>query len=173
MYPIIIEAYNPEWSTAFEQEREKIAYALRDLRVQLEHIGSTSVPGLAAKPIIDILIVVENADDAVRAISPLVILQYDCRGEAGIAGRIFFGKGEPRTHHLHLYTSPHNPERERHLLFRDYLRAHRDAVQQYAVLKYGLAEKFRDDRDAYTEAKSDFIRGIVDRARVDRENGRL
>ena len=189
--PIVIVDYDPQWAELFEEEKAEILAALRELNVKVEHIGSTSVPGLAAKPIIDIAIITANADDAVRAITPLRRLGYVCYGEADIPGRIFFSKDdlrlksrdldsqsdldsmEPervrqRTHHIHLYTMPTNPDLERHFLFRDYLRAHPETSQHYAELKRALAEKYRNDRDAYTESKTPFIRDIEAKARVER-----
>ena len=91
-------------------------------------------------------------------------LDYICRGEAEIPGRIFFRKGDPRTFHLHLYSHGH-PEIEWHLRFRDYLRLHPEAAREYEQLKRALAEKYRNDRVAYTEAKSEFIRAIEAKAR--------
>lgn len=170
--PIIISAYNPEWVAQFEIECEIILHAFGDLRAEIEHIGSTSVVGLAAKPIIDIAIIVESAEDAIRAITPLVRLGYKCFGEAQIPGRIYFDRREFEPCHIHLYVRG-NPELERHLLFRDYLRAHPETAEQYAELKFALAEKFRDDRPAYTEAKTEFIRGIEAIARDERANGGL
>jgi GrpB-like predicted nucleotidyltransferase (UPF0157 family) len=154
---IDIVEYDPQWPLLFEQEKTRILDVLRGFDIVVEHVGSTSVPGLAAKAIIDLLLVVSNSEEAVRAITPLVSLEYECRGEAGIPGRIFFRKGVPRTHHLHLYARGHS-EIKRHLLFRDYLRANPEAARAYAELKRALAEKFRHDRDAYSEAKTDFIR---------------
>lgn len=147
-------------------------YAFGEMRAEIEHIGSTSVVGLAAKPIIDIAILVESADDAIHAITPLVRLGYTCYGEAEIPGRVYFDRRAYEPCHIHLYVRG-NPESERHLNFRDYLRAHPETAHQYAELKYALAEKFRDDRPAYTEAKTEFIRGIEARAREERAAGRL
>jgi len=186
--PIVIVDYDPQWAELFEEEKAEILAALRELNVTVAHIGSTAVPGLAAKPIIDIAIITANADDAVRAITPLRRLGYVCFGEADIPGRLFFAKDElrimardlnnpsdldsiehdlvrTRTHHVHLYTSSTNPDLERHFLFRDYLRAHPETAQHYAELKRALAEKYRDDRDAYTESKTPLIRDVEAQAR--------
>src|SRR5581483_3856942 len=157
--PIFVVEYDPQWVRLFERERARILDALNGLNVVIEHIGSTAVPGLAAKPIIDILMIVETAEDAMRAITPLVRLGYTCYGEAEIAGRIYFDRRVYEPCHIHLYVKG-NPEIARHLMFRDYLRAHPDARQAYAELKYALAEEFRNDRPAYTEAKTDFVRSI-------------
>lgn len=171
--PIVIVPYDPDWVTTFEQDRRLLLSVLHDVDVQVEHIGSTSVPGLDAKPIIDIMIVTQSEVDALRCISPLVGLGYVCKGEMGIPGRIFFWRTNPHTHHLHLYTTPTNPERERHLIFRDYLRAHSEAAQEYARLKYELAEKYRNDRDRYSRSKSDFVERIVLEARNEHAKQKL
>jgi GrpB-like predicted nucleotidyltransferase (UPF0157 family) len=168
--PILVAPYDPQWALTFERDRAQLQAALRDLNVQIEHIGSTSVVGLAAKPIIDIMIVTQNEADAIRCITPIVRLDFECRGEAEIPGRLFFRRTNPRTHNLHLYTTPANPEVERHLLFRNYLRAHPEAVQQYAELKYALAEKYRNDLEAYTESKTEFVRGIEASARSESQH---
>lgn len=171
--PIVIVRYDPDWVKAFEHTRELLLYALNDVDVQIEHIGSTSVPGLDAKPIIDMMIVAQTEGDALRCITPIVRLGYECLGEAGIPGRIFFRRTNPRTHHIHLYTTATNPERERHLMFRDYLRAHAEAAQEYAQLKYLLADKYREDRDRYSRSKSDFVERIVQEARDERAKQKL
>ncbi len=170
--PIVVLPYDPEWALQFEAEREMILSAFDDLRAEIEHIGSTAVVGLAAKPIIDIAIIVESAEDALRAITPLVRLGYTCYGEAEIPGRVYFDRREYEPCHIHLYVRG-NPELERHLIFRDYLRAHPETAQQYAELKCALAEKYRNDRPAYTEAKTEFIRNIEAIAREERAQGRL
>jgi GrpB-like predicted nucleotidyltransferase (UPF0157 family) len=170
--PLVVMPYNAAWSAQFETERAQIQRAFGELAAHFEHIGSTSVEGLAAKPIIDIAIIVESAEDAIRAITPLVRLGFTCFGEAEIPGRIYFHRHAYAPCHIHLYVRD-NPELERHLLFRDYLRAHPETAQQYAELKFALAEKFRNDRPGYTEAKTEFIRGIEAIARAERANGRL
>ncbi len=157
--PVVIVDYDPHWAEMFETEKTLILDALPGLGVTVEHIGSTSVPGLAAKPIIDMIVIVPDPTTGEKCIAPLVALGYAYRGENGIPGRFYFGKGRPHTHHLHMYPRGH-PEIERHLLFRDYLRAHPDAAREYAELKRALAEKFRNEREAYTEAKTDFVKSI-------------
>ncbi len=169
---IIITLYNPQWAIQFQGERASILAAFGELNAHIEHIGSTAVVGLAAKPIIDIAIIVASAEDAIRAITPLVRLGFTCFGEAEIPGRIYFHRHAYAPCHIHLYVRG-NPELERHLLFRDYLRAHPETAQQYADLKFALAEKFRNDRPAYTEAKTEFIRGVEAMARDERAKGRL
>lgn len=170
--PVTVVPYDERWADAFAEERAAILKALDGFEARVEHMGSTAVPGLASKPILDLMLVVPDAAAAVRTITPLLTLGYECRGELGIEGRIYFSKGNPRTHHLHEYWRG-NPEIERHLMFRDYLRAHAEALDAYAELKRELAEKYRNDREGYTEAKTEFVRGIELRATEERAAGRL
>lgn len=169
--PIRVVPYDPGWVDAYQNERAALGAALAPLPVRIEHVGSTSVPGLDAKPILDIQIVMQNADDAIRAITPLVKLGYECRGEATIPGRIYFRRGVPQDRHLHLFTTPENIEVKRHLVFRDYLRSHPQAAQEYAALKYELAERYRYDRLAYTDAKTEFVERTLAQARAEMNKG--
>ncbi len=163
--PVEIVDYDPRWAAMFSEEAPRIREALDGLDVVVEHVGSTSVPGLAAKPTIDIMVVVPDPARGREAIEPLTKLGYEYRGELGIPGRFYFAKGgRPHTYHLHLYHCGH-PEVERLLLFRDYLRDHPASAHEYEQLKRELAEKFRNDREAYTEAKNDFIRSTEAKAR--------
>lgn len=161
---VVIVDYDPRWPGMFAEEKARIVDALAGLEITVEHVGSTAVPDLAAKPIIDIMVVVPDPAKGEKAIAPLTALGYKYRGELGIPGRFYFSKGSPRAHHLHLYPRDH-PETARLLLFRDHLRAHPEAARAYAELKRSLAEKFRYDREAYTEAKNDFIKSIEARIR--------
>ena len=167
MDPIVIANYDPAWPARFDEEREAIVAALGEATgsiVAIEHVGSTSVPGLAAKPIIDIMIGVRQVADGVPCITPIVQLGYECRGEFGIPGRLYFRKGEPRTHHIHMVA--HEGEFwRRHVAFRDLLRARPDLVEEYARLKRELAAHYGGDRAGYTEAKTPFIESALARAR--------
>lgn len=122
------------------------------------------MPGLAAKPIIDIM---PGVEDINRARGPLVAamegLGYESLGEYGIVGRLYFRRGEPRSHHVHVFEVGH-PEWRKHLLFRDYLRAHPEVAAEYGALKRELASAHRTDRAAYTDAKGPFIARILELA---------
>ena len=159
MRTIVIADYDPRWSEAFEREQARIVRALGGLMdgvVAIEHVGSTSVPGCAAKPIIDIMISVRELARGERCVEPLVELDYEYLGEYGIPGRLYFRKGEPRSHHIHLVE--HGCDFwVRHIAFRDVLRQRADLVEQYGALKRELAAKYGTDRVGYTEAKSPFI----------------
>jgi GrpB-like predicted nucleotidyltransferase (UPF0157 family)/GNAT superfamily N-acetyltransferase len=153
--------YDLNWPKQFEAEAELLKQALGDNCVAIHHIGSTAVPGLAAKPTIDIIPVVKDLskiDD-----NKLVVLGYAPRGEMGMPFRSFYNKGEPRTYHLHIWEED-NPEIEKHLLFRDYLIAHPDAANKYENLKLQLANKFRNDRQNYTGSKDALIKEIIQKS---------
>jgi GrpB-like predicted nucleotidyltransferase (UPF0157 family) len=153
------------WPSIFETERIALAELLAPWIVgAIEHVGSTAVPGLAAKPIVDIMIGVANLDLSEPAISALESAAY-CYFPYRADVMHWFCKPSPfvRTHHLHLvpFRSPLWLER---LAFRDYLLAHNDVALEYAELKKLLADKYRSDREAYTDAKGPFIQRILELA---------
>jgi len=158
---IVAVPYDPRWTDLFARERAAIVQACGCHVSAVHHIGSTAVPGLAAKPVIDILAVLREPEDGVLCIAPLKVLGYRFRGANGIDGRYYFTKGNPRSRHLHMYPADH-PEVGRHLRFRDYLRSDPDEAAAYADLKLRLAARFADDLLAYAAAKDEFC------ARIDR-----
>lgn len=166
MDDIEIVAYDPAWPSMFEAEAARLRGMLDGTLVAgLEHFGSTAIPGLAAKPVIDILIAVRSLAEARGSfIDPLRQLGYVFWAENPRIDRLFFVKGMPpygerRTHHVHV-TEP-DGELWQRLLFRDYLRANPAAARRYERLKHELAQRFRSDREAYTEAKSAFVEEIM------------
>jgi GrpB-like predicted nucleotidyltransferase (UPF0157 family) len=166
--PVIIVDYDPAWLERYEAERARILSAIAPWVAAIEHIGSTSVPGLGAKPIIDIMVAVRSLDDAMQCVEPLGVLgyQYHPEFEDTLPERRYFNRG-PRDdrYHLHMVELT-SGFWERHLLFRDYLRAHPEAAQEYERLKRDLAARHRDDRGAYTDAKAAFVRSIEEKARA-------
>lgn len=162
---IEIARYDPAWPGAFERERAAILAALGDLVSAIEHVGSSAVPRLGAKPIIDIMIGLRELADHARCVAPLQALGYEYMGERGIPGRLFFARPipRPRTHHLHMVEHC-SSFWVRHLLFRDYLRAHSEEAHAYYELKLRLAARFGADVEAYTEAKTEFIRSVEAKA---------
>lgn len=167
MDEVVIAAYDPSWPEIFAGEAWAIQQALGDVLVGIEHVGSTSIPGLSAKPIIDIVVSVTSLAEGTAAVPALEMLGYDCRGENGIPGRLFFRKGLiefKRTHHLHLVEAGHEQWKSM-LAFRDYLRSHPGDARRYEELKRTLAEKFRDNRAAYTNGKADFVQAVLEKAR--------
>lgn len=161
---IELREYDPGWEQAFEAEREVVAQAFGDGVVAIEHIGSTAVPGLAAKPIIDILVGVRSLDLVDERVFAMEAAGYEYLGEHGLPGRLFFRKGDPRSHHVHAVE--HGGEHwQRHLLFRDYLRTHPQEAERYGALKRELATEASGDRALYTDRKTPYIDGVVARAR--------
>ncbi|MGD1910281.1 MAG: GrpB family protein [Rivularia sp. (in: cyanobacteria)] len=168
MDEIEIVEYNPDWPNMFQQEVESICKALgTDLIVEIEHIGSTAVPGLAAKPVIDIMVGVGCMSDGQSTIQPLEDLGYVYWRDNPNPERMFFVKGMPpygkkRTHHVHIVEI--DGEFWQRRLFRDYLRIHPEEARRYETLKRDLATRFHNDREAYTRGKSDYVREVMEKA---------
>jgi GrpB-like predicted nucleotidyltransferase (UPF0157 family) len=160
---VIVEDYDPRWPERFEALRFRIAAVLGATAVTIEHVGSTAVPGLAAKPIIDVDVLLAPAGDLPLVIAKLAFLGYRHQGDLGIAGREAFETlAGDFPHHLYVCL-PGNLEYQRHLAFRDHLRVHPLDAGLYASLKRRLATEFAHDRDAYTSGKSAFVAGILER----------
>jgi GrpB-like predicted nucleotidyltransferase (UPF0157 family) len=159
-----IADYDTTWINDFEHEKELISGAVVEYNLSIEHIGSTAVKGLCAKPIIDILIGIDRFENGFRIVGVFERLGYEYKGEFGIPKRHFFIKGNPRTHHVHMVEIGSNFWNE-HLLFRDYLREHKDDRERYALLKRELALRYPNDRDAYLESKAEFIQKIIEKAK--------
>lgn len=158
---VVVVKYDPSWVLLFEQLRDFILPVLSDLEVRIEHVGSTSIPGLAAKPIVDIDVAVSKQGDTHAAIQRLATLGYVHEGDLGATGREAFIPPDGITwHHLYVCTVE-NDEYKRHILFRDYLRSHSEDAKMYGDLKMELALRFQNDRLAYSNAKSDFVKGIL------------
>ncbi len=157
---VALVSYDPNWPRLFEQEKQLIQAALGDLALDIQHIGSTAVPGLDAKPVIDILITVRQLSDATACIAPLSALGYTFNDHPQNIHRRFFRKGRPRTHHVHIIAADH-PETREHLAFRDALRAHTDWRDQYAALKHDLAARFKHDRARYSDSKTEFVKRVL------------
>jgi GrpB-like predicted nucleotidyltransferase (UPF0157 family) len=158
--PIVIVAYDPRWPQQFEELRARIQTALGELAIAIHHVGSTAVPGLAAKPIIDLDVVIASRAMLPAAIAALAALGYSHQGDLGIPGREAFRSTHAVRHNLYVCADGAEPLRK-HLAFRDQLRAHPDAAAAYAALKKGLAERHRDNRDAYTDGKTELVRKIL------------
>ncbi|XUX00852.1 MAG: GrpB family protein [Dehalogenimonas sp.] len=156
-----VVSYDPTWPTVFNSEAEAVRVALGSLVTEIHHIGSTSIPSAAAKPIIDMMPVVTNIDLVDAANDPLATIGYSGRGEYGIPGRRFFVKETPgeRSHHLHVFQYG-NPEIARHLAFRDYMMAHPDELEAYCILKSALAKQYPGDIESYIAGKDAFIKDI-------------
>lgn len=153
--PVIVLDHDPNWPGLFQSLRKRIADALGDTAAALEHVGSTAIPGLAAKPIIDIDVLLAAETMLPSALERLADLGYIHRGNLGIPEReAFFAPANDPPHHLYV-CPPSSAEFRRHVAFRDYLRAHPKDAKTYGDLKIALAGRFRDDRAAYNNAKSE------------------
>jgi GrpB-like predicted nucleotidyltransferase (UPF0157 family) len=172
---IDVVPYDPGWPAAFEAERAHLVGCLpADVVVRVEHFGSTAVPGLSAKPIIDMLVEVTDLEAVKERVVPALEGQgyeYLWRPTFGDDGEPFYAwfiRRDPvtgkRTHHIHMVEADFTEHWDR-LIFRDYLREHPDVAEDYGRLKLRLAEEFPDDRVAYTEGKSAFISAVMERAR--------
>lgn len=164
MRKVEVFPYKDVWRTQFEQEAQKLKQVFGDILLAVHHIGSTSVPGLSAKPIIDLMPVVRKIED-VDAFQPAMeVLGYEARGENGLPGRRYFQKGgDQRTHHVHIYEKE-NPEISRHLLFRDYLRCHPARAKVYGDLKEHLARLYPFNIEAYITGKHDLVQELEQEA---------
>ena len=155
-----VVAHVPGWISGFDAEANRIAAALGDTAVAIHHIGSTAIPGIFAKPVVDVLLEVDSLARLDEKGSAMTGLGYEAKGEFGIPGRRYFRKnGAPgvRTHHVHAFEAG-SPAIERHLAFRDYLIAHPREAQVYSALKRRLASEHPDDMEAYMDGKDAFIK---------------
>ncbi|TKH07411.1 GrpB family protein [Peribacillus simplex] len=161
-----IEDYNPDWVHEFQQERSRIMKVLKNYSLCIEHIGSTSVIGLGAKSILDIMAGVQHLDEVDTFIEPLNSIGYEFVPHKEFPERRFFRKGQWRagTHHLHIYKFG-SEQWVNQLSFRDYLRSHPDVRKQYQELKLSLAQKHPGDIVGYTKAKAPFIQNVIESAR--------
>ncbi|OGT31286.1 MAG: hypothetical protein A3E87_10270 [Gammaproteobacteria bacterium RIFCSPHIGHO2_12_FULL_35_23] len=175
---LLVVQYNPDWPKQFVKEKIKLLPALGKSVQAIEHIGSTAIIGLAAKPTIDILIGVESLNEMnLQSIQALAALQYDYlpKLENQLPERRFFQKlNQAGDHLIHLHiTEFKKPFWQRHTLFRNYLIAHPDRAKLYADLKIKLASQFKEDRQAYTRAKFEFCETINQEAIVWSKNNNL
>jgi GrpB-like predicted nucleotidyltransferase (UPF0157 family) len=164
---IEVVPYDPHWRVLFEREASELVEIFGAEIVAIHHVGSTAIPNMSAKPIIDVLVEVrciERIDDFNQE---MIDRGYLPKGEFGISGRRFFIKGdeEQRSHHIHVFQMG-NPEFERHLAFRDYMIAHPEEAKAYSRLKEELALKFPHDIEGYMAGKDDFIKEVEGKARV-------
>ena len=166
---VIIADYDPRWPVLYREEEARILDAIGHILVGLEHVGSTSVPGLAAKPIIDIMAGIDSLDNARECIAPLQGIGYEYvpEHEAIMPERRYFRKGpdNARTHHLHMVELD-SPFWIRHILFRDYLRTHPEEADHYARLKRELAARYGTDRLGYQDAKDPYITSVEEKTRA-------
>lgn len=156
---VTVVPYDPAWRSDFEKIKKKLESALCGLIVGIEHVGSTSVEGLSAKPCIDIDIIIENYSVFDNVVEKLNEIGYIHEGDLGIKGREAFKYSDkPYLQNHHLYVCPKNSEElHRHIVFRDFLRSNPDAVKKYGSVKQTAAQLFPDDIDKYIQYKSPCI----------------
>jgi GrpB-like predicted nucleotidyltransferase (UPF0157 family) len=162
---VSLVAYQPEWANAFEKEKKQLQGVLGDYVSAIKHVGSTSVPALAAKPIIDIIAAVDNLSVYQQFIEPLTALGYEFMPERVFTDRVFFPKGprENRTHYLSLVVRGSDSWKKT-IAFRDYLRKDESARSKYQAVKTELAVKYPNDRASYTKAKEQLIEQLLKEA---------
>jgi len=162
---VLVLPYNPAWPLQFAAESGILRTIFGTEVVAIHHIGSTSIPGMSAKPIVDLLVEVRDISGLDRFNEKLSESSYTPKGENGIPGRRYFFKGSEDLHtaHVHCFQSG-NEHIERNLIFRDYLKAHPSEARSYSLLKEILADQFPEDIDSYVEKKDRFIQEIDRRA---------
>jgi GrpB-like predicted nucleotidyltransferase (UPF0157 family) len=166
MSKVKVVPHNPQWRDAFEAEAKQVAAALGEHVVAVHHIGSTAIPNIYAKPVVDLLVEIRDITEVDNRSSAMESLGYEVMGEYGIPGRRYFRKDNPegiRTHNLHAFAAG-SAEVERHLTFRDYMLAHPVDAQRYSELKRKLAEEHPQSMDGYMDGKDGFIKEMDRRA---------
>lgn len=171
MSKIVIKEYNISWKKSYDKLEKVLSNLLNGLIVSIEHVGSTSVEGLSAKPILDIDIIIDSYDVFPDIVEKLNQVGYFYEGDLGIKGREAFGRKDEFVPYSkekniwmdqHLYVCPkYSEELKRHIAFRDYLRKNKDKAYEYGKLKKKLAAQYRSEREKYTEAKTNFITGTI------------
>jgi GrpB-like predicted nucleotidyltransferase (UPF0157 family) len=155
---VVVNNYDPKWIKMYEKEAELIKDIFKEELIEIHHIGSTSVKGLKAKPIIDIMPLVDVIKNIDKFNEEMIKIGYEPMGEYGISKRRYFRKGkEGRSHHVHVFEKD-SAQSKRHLAFRDYLREHNEIAREYGNLKEKLAEQYPNDIESYMDAKNDFIK---------------
>ena len=161
MRHVIVMEHQEDWKEKFNMEAEKIKQIFGDCMIDIHHIGSTSVEGLKAKPIIDIMPVVKNINEIDAFNKQMKALGYECCGEFGIPGRRYFRKGgDQRTHHVHMFQVDNHLDINRHLAVRDFLRENEQMRERYGELQASLATQYPTDVEAYMDGKDEFVKKL-------------
>lgn len=159
---VLVVAYDSEWPAQYALEAARLRKLIGGLVLDIQHVGSTSVPGCEAKPIIDIAVSISDEGKVAECVPLLAGLGYTYKGENGIPGRHYFQRGEPAClFHLHMST-PEHPNWVNMLRFREHLRRHPETLRAYCQLKHDLAARYPNNREAYTEGKAAFIQSILE-----------
>ncbi len=157
---VILAPYTPEWAKLFVEEKNLLQTLIGKYVMDIQHIGSTSIPEMIAKPIIDIGISIVEFEKGKECIKLIESLGYKYKGENEIPRRHYFVKGDTRTHHIHMLEY-NSEEWKNHIIFRDFLIKNPQIAKKYIQLKKELAKKFRNDRLSYSNGKSEFIEHIL------------
>lgn len=166
MRKVEVLPHNPQWRKEFEAESQQIADVLGDCTIAIHHIGSTAIPNIYAKPILDLLVEVNHITEVDQRSSGMETLGYEAMGEFGLPGRRYFRKNNQmgvRTHHVHIFEVG-SKEVKRHLAFRDYMMTHPEDAEKYSQLKQKLAKQYPTDINAYMDGKDGFIKEMEKRA---------
>lgn len=163
MDTVVLENYNKNWKSMYKEEEQKLKDLLKDNILEIKHVGSTSIEGLCAKPVIDIMVTVNKLSD-VEKFKHLFTekLGYDFRDDGGLKGEYLVRKGIPnaRTHFIHIIEDK-SERYENFIYFKKYLEKHFEKIEEYRKLKIDLANKYADDRKTYTASKNDFIQEVI------------
>ena len=157
---VFLMPWTEEWERLFEEEKDKIISTLNPLKVKVHHIGSTAVPHLKAKPILDLAIELKTFEEGIECIEPLEELGYTYHGTDILPDRYYYTKGEPRTHQIHMYESRNKYLLEQ-LFFRNSLRKNNNLRVEYEELKEKLAQLNQENKHQYAEAKTEFVQKIL------------
>ena len=159
---VVLVEHDPSWAQIYDEEERHVRRALAGLALDIQHCGSTAIPGIKAKPILDVVVGIARLALAQRCIGPLAGIGYAHLGDQVVPHEHFFSKGDPRTHHLHLVAWRGAGWSDK-VLFRDRLLADPTLARAYETMKVMLAGRFPSDRASYTQAKAAFIAGVIDR----------
>ena len=162
---VALKKHQDEWAVAFEEEKENLKKLVGDIALNIQHTGSTSIPNLSAKPIIDILMAVHSLSEVSKIRAALEGAGYEYRENGSDDIQVLFAKGpeERRTHYLHI-TTLGSSEWKNSLAFRDYLRTHPEEMERYEALKQKLAAQYPDNRAMYTAGKKDYFEEVFKKA---------
>ena len=158
--------YNPNWKKEYLKEEKLLKKVLKDYIIHIEHVGSTSIEGLKAKPVIDIIIVIKSLKEIPEIENILKDYDYSNRGPQGVDDRMFFAKGpeDGRTHYIH-FTEPKSNTYYDLVYFKRYLLEHPEYIKKYCELKQELASKYAEERSKYTAGKNEFIKDVIAKAK--------
>jgi len=160
---VFLVPWNDEWLEEFDKERKLIIEALNEDGIAVHHIGSTSIQGISAKPILDIAIEIEHFDDGLKYAGDLENMDYVYHGVNVLPDRHYLNKGEPRTHQIHMFQKDSSYLKEQ-LTFRDFLNDDERSKQEYQILKEQLSQTFTTNKHLYSEAKTEFVKRIIKKA---------